>query len=241
MAFPADIYTQIDVTGTTSLATDDHSARHNEIGAEIVSIETTLGTNSGTSVLKNFIAGDMAARVNNETFSVSKMLGGTIGTAIIGTSYIVGGTLSSSVGTLNNMVLGTPVITGGSIGVNGTTVALTVGAGLVPTSNVYSDTAGGTIIINAQAGNVARIVFGTTAGNRTIGTPNNPTSDQSLTIAIKSSGSANGTIVWDTGAFRFSDAGTPAIGTASTWNYYAWRYNGTDSKWDAMGQSSNII
>jgi hypothetical protein len=234
MAYPSTIYTQTDVAGTTSLSGDDHAARHNAVGDELVAIETALGTHSGTSVLKNFTAGKFAARTIGETFGTNTWIGGTIGTTLIGTSTIQGGTA-------NLVTLGTPTIVGGSVAISGTSVPLTFGAGIVPTSNTYADTAGGTIVVNAQAGNMARIVFGTAAGNRTIGTPANPTSDQSLIIAIQASGSANGTIVWDAGAFNFSDVGTPAIGSASTWNYFSWRYNTLGTAWDYMGQSINVM
>jgi hypothetical protein len=259
MAYLASLNTYTAVEGTTLVTTADHASMHNMVGSAIVQLETTIGTNSGTAILKDATAGKFAVMnsggtLNDGVLGTPMMRGGTVGTALIGSCNITGGTFTGGTitantigtttiigGTANNLVLGTPTIKGGSIAIDGTTTALTIGAGLVPTSNMYADTAGGTIMVNAQAGNIARIVFGTTAGNRTIGTPLNPTSDQSFTFAIQASGSANGTIVWDTTAFNFSEAGTPAIGTASTWNYYSWRYNALGTVWDYMGESKNII
>jgi len=88
MAYPVDIYSQVNVAGTTLLADDDHSARHNAIGTDVAAIEAVIGTNAGTSVLKNFSAGDFAARVNNETLGTPTIIG----------ANITGGTISNVTG-----------------------------------------------------------------------------------------------------------------------------------------------
>ena len=189
---------------------------------------------------------------NTATLGSPTITGGTLNTFIAGTPTVTGGTFTSITantatvgsptitgGTINSAVLGTPIVT--VINSSGTTVPTTFGESIAPTVITLSDSAGGTITPNAAAGQVQMLTLGTTAGNRTLGTPTNATSGQALTLGIKASGSANGTLVW-AGIYRFSqDVGTPAIGTGTTWNYYGWRYNTTDTKWDFTGQSRNII
>ncbi len=127
----------------------------------------------------------------------------------------------------------------GSVVVPGTVTALGFSAAVAPGIGSVADAAGGTLTVNAQQGQVYYSVMGTAAGNRTIGTPLNPTGYQNLTYAFKASGSANGTIVWSS-AFR-GTANASALGTGLSWNYYGWRYNAIDSKWDFMGQSLTVI
>jgi len=261
MAYPSSIVSLTNPAGTSLLTSPDHSAAHGSLNDEVEGIETTLGTNSGTSVLKNFTAGKLAARTVGETHGTSTWIGGTIGTANIGTSFMRGGTVGTATigtslfqgGTVNNAVLGSPASTGGtftnptigSITVPGTTSPLSPSAALAPAIGTFNDGTAGTITgthtANAQSAQIFYSVQGTGAGNRTIGTPLNPQAGQSLLYAFKSSGSANGTLVWQS-AFVFSqDTGTPAIGTGTSWNYYGWRYNAIDSKWNFVGQSKNVI
>jgi hypothetical protein len=119
MAYPADKYTQVNVDGTTSLATDDHAARHNAVGAELVLIETTIGTNSGTAVLKDATVGKFAVMNTGGTLDAGVLgtpmvRGGTIGTSIIGSCNIVGGTFTG--GTITANTIGSATILAGTIG-----------------------------------------------------------------------------------------------------------------------------
>lgn len=104
-----------------------------------------------------------------------------------------------------------------------------------------SDSPGGTITINATSAQIYTISLGTTAGNRTIAAPNNPQSGQLIMLRVKQNSGGDGTIVWDSVFTNSSDVGTPTLGTASTWNYFGWRYNEVDSQWDYQGQVQNII
>ena len=202
------------------------------------------------AVLKNFLVGDFAARINSETQGSITINKGTLGTVLINNSTYSGGTVNGTVtntnvitgGTINTFTMGTPTLIGGTIVVSGTVTPVQPGAALAPSVGTLTDSAGGTLTANAQASQIFYSAMGTTAGNRTIGTPKNPTDGEGLTYAFKSSGSANGTLVWDSGVFTFSqDIGTPSIGTGTSWNYYSWRYNGVASKWHYMGQSRNVI
>ena len=153
---------------------------------------------------------------------------------IIGTSTIQGGTVA-------NTSIGTPTIIGGTVAINGTTVPLNIGAGLAPTVVNLTD-AVGTITPNAQAGQVYSLVLGTTAGNRTLGTPANATDGQAITYRIKQNANSTGTLVW-VPIYKFNNgtAGTATIGTnASAWNYFGFRYNGSGTIWDEQRKNINI-
>jgi hypothetical protein len=149
--YPGQIDTFTDPAGTSPLATGpDHAADHTTLHSAIGTIEYTLGTNSGTAVLKNFTAGKFAARTVGETHGTSTWIGGTIGTTLIGTSTIQGGTLTSNV--INGTpVIGTPSISGGSA------ASLTLGT---PTITLSSD-ATGDLFYRSAGGTVTRLGIGT--------------------------------------------------------------------------------
>lgn len=248
-SYPASIVSLTSPAGGTSLLATgpDHAALHGSVNAEIVAVETTLGTTSGTSVLKNLAGGfavnDTAGTMNNGILGTPRITGGTASAFLLGTSTVTGGTINGQVvnaGTIGGGAYGTPTIVGGTIAVNGTTVALSFGAAIVPTAGSLTDTAGGTHIVNAQAAQIYYSAMGTAAGNRTIETPLNPTAWQFLNFGFKASGSANGTLVWGTAFLLSQDSGTPAIGTGTSWNWYAWRYNPIDTKWHFTGQTKNL-
>lgn len=224
-SYPSAIYAGTSVAGTTLVSDVDHAANHNGANSELTAIETTLGTTAGTSVLKNFVAGDFPARINS-----SNVL-----------QQAISGTANLNSGTLSNMAIDTPTILGGTIAGSGTVTPISVGVNLAPTVGTLSDSSGGTIFANAQAASIFEITLGTNATNRTLGTPQNPTNGQAITYRIKQNAAAVGTILWAS-VFRFSsNVGTPTLGTASTWNYFGWRYNQGDVKWDFVGQSLNVI
>lgn len=264
--YPSGIDTFDNPTGSDTLSSPDHATLHREVGSAVIGIQTVLGTNSGTSILKNFTAGEFAAKNNNDTFGTPTIIGGTIGTAIVGTSNFIGGTVQQAVigtntiqgGTIINPVIGTPAITGGTysspvLGTptvdfftsSGTALPSKANRGLAPTVGTLDDVAvgssNGTIAINAALANVFELTLGTTAGTRVLAAPSNPTDGQVITIRIKQNAGATGTLGHNA-IYRFSsDIGTPALGTAATWNYFSYRYNATDTKHDFQGQSLNII
>lgn len=226
MSYPTDAGTlPTNMQGTTTLAdaTDDHALMHREIGSAVNALTVKVGLPAGTPALNQILVGSGAGTANWAT---------VWNQANLGSPTLTGGTI-------NNAILGTPTI--GSIIIPGTVSALGFSAAIAPGVGTLTDVAGGTLTVNAQLGNIFYCAMGTGAGNRTIATPLNITGYQQLHYAFKASGSANGTLVWGT-VFRISqDSGTPALGTGTTWNYYGWRYNVIDSKFDFMGQSKNII
>lgn len=255
--YPGTIQTFVDPSGTSLLASGpDHAELHTTHNDTSEEIQTVLGTTSGTFVLKNFTAGHFPVRINtggtlidtlnlgtfnSPTFNNVVLNGGTLDSV-----FIDGGTLSAGTiigvnvnsGTINGGLYGTPTI--GTIAVAGTVVPLSVGAGLAPTVVTLTDAPGGTISINAQAAQVFHLILGTTAGNRTLANPTNNTEGQAITLRVKQNAAATGTLVFGTN-WRMNDGGTPTLGTAATYNYFGFRYNGIDSKYDLLGSSKSII
>lgn len=115
MSYPSSIDSFVGTVaqGTTTLAGNDHALDHRQLGSASFAIETVLGTTAGTSVLKNFAAGDFPSRINSSGVLQQVVSGtvnlsaGTLSNVIVGTSQITGGTI-------NNAVLGTPTVTLGS-------------------------------------------------------------------------------------------------------------------------------
>lgn len=231
--YPGTLDSFVNPVGTNTLDSPDHATQHTNTNGAAVALETKIGVGSGSPVLNQIMVGSG----NGTSGWTGTWNNATLGTATINASTI--GTPAITGGTANAITLGTPTI--GTITIPGTVTPLTPSAALSPASGTIADSAGGTLTVNAQAGQVFYSAFGTAAGNRTIGTPQNATAWQAITYALKASGSANGTLVWAPIFRMSSNTGTPTIGTASTWNYYGWRYNSIDSKWDYQGQSPNVI
>lgn len=78
MAYPTDIPSFTPISGTTLVASDDHANRHNTEGSAITALANTLGTTAGTSIAKNFDAGDFAIRANSGGTLQETVIGGTI-------------------------------------------------------------------------------------------------------------------------------------------------------------------
>lgn len=248
MAFPAAIDSYTVVAGTTLLTGVDHAAFHNSLGSAVIAIENKLGLSSGTPVANTLLIGSGNGSATwSQTWNSGTIGTATINAATIGTPTVTGGTLNNNTfgtpnmtgGTANNLTLGTPII--GTISVPGTVSPLRFSAAIAPVGGSLTDTASGTHTVNAQAYQIYYSVMGTAAGNRTITTPLNPTAWQPLTFSFKTSGSANGTLVWGT-AFQISqDLGTPTLGTGVSWNYFSWRYNPISTKWDNQGNVKNLV
>lgn len=91
--YPPQIDAFTNPSGTNTLDSPDHALQHTNINGAVIAIENVLGTNSGTSVLKNFVTGNMAARTNNETFGTPKF---TLGSDATGDLFYrsAGGTIT---------------------------------------------------------------------------------------------------------------------------------------------------
>lgn len=219
MAYPAslDTFSGTTAQGTSTLSSPDHALDHRALGSAVGTIEQVIGTTNGTNIAMNFAAGDFAPRINS--------------------SNVLQQSLS---GTINASTIGTPTIIGGTIAISGTVVPLSIGAGLVPTVITLTDSPAGTIALNSQAGQIFHMVLGTTAGNRTFGTPSNLTEGQAIIFRVKQNSNNTGTLVWPA-IYVFNSSGTPTLGTTSSYNYYAWRYNSIATKLDFQGNSNGIV
>jgi len=113
--FPGTLNAFSNPAGTNTLPGTEsggqaHATQHSDANDAIEAHEAVLGTTAGTSVLKNFAAGQ---------FPVRNTGGGATGTLV---QTIVGGTLNKNTlgsvgatgGTFNNATVGTPAITGGT-------------------------------------------------------------------------------------------------------------------------------
>jgi len=241
--FPSSLDTYTPVSGTTLLSTG-HAGLHNNDGSAIVSIESKLGVGASSATSGAVLLGSGAGTSawstvwNNGNFGSPSITGGTVALALVnGTPSFSSGTETNTLhigGTFNNPVLGTPTSPG-------TTLPIVFGVGITPNAGSFIDTAGGTVTVNAATAQIYYTVMGTAAGNRTINTPSNLTAWQYLEYDFKASGSANGTLVWGT-IFQISqDAGTPSLGTGTSWNKFSWRYNPVSTKLDFVGQITNLI
>lgn len=105
--YPTTKQTFINPSGSDTLTYPDHAGQHADVNDTLEAIQDVIGTTAGTSVLKDFTAGQFPVRVNIGGTIVQALTGGTVNNTVIGTSQITGGTV-------NNAVLGTPTITLGS-------------------------------------------------------------------------------------------------------------------------------
>lgn len=246
MAYPATLDSFSNPQGTTLLS-NDHALEHRNVGTSIIAVETVVGTTAGTNVLKNFVAGDFPSRINASnilqqvTTGTVNLSAGTITGQIVNSGTVANGVYGTATyqgGTGNSMTLGTPIIN--HFTSSGTTIPVIADRALAPIVGTLADSAGGTITANSPSQQIVEINLGTTAGNRTLGTPANPVDGIFLGYRVKQNTNNTGTLVWAS-VFRFNSSGIQVMGTQSTWNYYGWRYNTTDVKWDFQGNSSGII
>jgi hypothetical protein len=211
MAYPAAIHSYTAVDGTTLVTDAGHAAMHNAVGSAVTQIETTIGTNSGTAVLKNFTVGNFAAKQNNDTFGTPTILGGTIGTALIGTSTIQGGTVNSKIGLLTNGTIGTTLV-GTSTIQGGTANSVLVntsdlrGFYCTPQYATCSGT-GGTTTLDLSLTNEWRVTFGTANGTLAV---TGGVDGQKFIVSLTQDAVGTRTMVWfDT--VKWPGNGTPAL------------------------------
>src|SRR5258708_3715000 len=108
--YPAQLDSFINPTGSTTQdtpGTAGHAGQHGVANDAIAAIETTLGTTAGTSVLKNFVAGDFASRINAGG-TLQQTITGNIGTPtlIFGTDTTGDMYYKSAGGTVTRLPIG---------------------------------------------------------------------------------------------------------------------------------------
>ena len=109
--YPGTIDVLTNPSGTSILNSPSHAGQHSDSNDAIEAIEAVIGTTAGTSIAKNFAAGDFGARINASNV-LQQRISGTVDNAILGTPSISNGTATSTV--LNTNTIGTPAITGGT-------------------------------------------------------------------------------------------------------------------------------
>jgi hypothetical protein len=175
---------------------------HNAVGSAVTQIETTIGTNSGTAILKNFTAGNFAAKQNNDTFGTPTILGGTIGTALIGTCTIIGGTISSLfVGTAGTAMIGTSTIQGG------TANAVDMRGYFCTPQYATCAGTGGTTTLDLSLTNEWRVTFGTNNGTLAV---SGGVDGQKFIVSLTQDAVGTRTVVWFP-TITWTDAGTPTL------------------------------
>lgn len=219
--------------GSQLLTSPDHALGHSNLSLAVIALENKLGQNLGSAANNQILVG---VGVGSSTWG-SVWTGGSIVNP-----NATGGTFSNPTennGTYQNATLGTPLID--FVGARNAGTGVGFNNSIFPSEGTLTDAASGTLTADARAAQIYYSVMGTAAGNRTLATPTNPSPYQNLTYVFKTSGSANGTLVWGT-AFRISqDYGTPTLGTGVGWNFYTWRRNNIDAIWDFQGQVKNVV
>ena len=159
MAFPSTLDSFDNPAGTSLVSDVDHAAQHSNVNNAVELIEANIGTNSGTNILFNFVAGQFPVRNTGGGATgtlVQTLVAGSHANTFIGTSQITGGTITGVLfgtqqitgGTIANVLIGTSQITGGSI----------TNAELIGTSQIT----GGTLTSVVGTGNVLNKIITST-------------------------------------------------------------------------------
>lgn len=224
MAYPSTLDSYTAVEGTSLVATSDHANMHNVVGSASVAIETMLGANSGTNVLKNFTEGKLAARTVGETFGTSTWIGGTVGTATIGTCTITGGNIGTAMirgGTVGTSVIGTCSVIGGTVGtalvgtstINGGTANQINMKGYISPAFATTIQAGANGTLDLTLANEFRVTFGTTNGTLVVA---NETDGQKFIVSLTQDAVGTRTVTWFTTIkWPGGTTGTPVLTTAA--------------------------
>ena len=120
--FPGTLNAFSNPAGTNTLPGTEsgglaHATQHSDANDAIEAHEAVLGTTAGTSVLKDFLAGNFPPRIDTNnvlqdviqgTVINALILTPTINTSVIGTPAITGGTA-------NSILLGTPTFSAGAV------------------------------------------------------------------------------------------------------------------------------
>lgn len=209
--FPGALDSLTNPVGTNTQDSPDHAAQHTNANDIIEAIESNLGTNSGTSMLKHFTVGQFAVRHTGVAATgtlVQTLVGGTLNAQTMGSPAITGGTLTSPVlagGNINNGTLGTPTIT------------------------VSSD-ATGDLFFRSAGGTLNRLGVGTQGQFlRTAGTPALPAWQTASFLGAPISGSGSctaNTSANSTSVVDITGMTTNLVLGASNYTVFVWAYQG---------------
>lgn len=116
MAFPGSIISLPNPAGTSPLTTPDHALLHGSVNNELKTIETFLGTNSGTNLFQGYQQGWFPLALNGGTPQTS-LQQGTYPNATLSTPTITGGAINSTTinnGTITGTVSNNALVNGGT-------------------------------------------------------------------------------------------------------------------------------
>lgn len=94
ITYPGTLDVFVNPAGTNTLDSPDHAQQHSDVNDAVEAGQAVLGTTAGTSVLKNFAAGDFPARINASNV-LQQTIQGTINSSTLGTPTVTGGTFDS--------------------------------------------------------------------------------------------------------------------------------------------------
>lgn len=197
-SYPGTLDSFSNPTSSNTLDSPDHAGQHSDTNDAIEAIQSVLGTTAGTSVLKDFAAGQFPARVNSGGTILQLLTGGTINQSTFGSPTVTSGTLNQS-------VMGSPTITGG-----------TQNLPLVKThttgSAVYSGTVANTVTLDLANATRHLVNMPNSAGSVTLAITN-VTANQPFLVEVLNGTAGLGTIGWFS-TIRWGGGTAPIVGTA---------------------------
>lgn len=155
MAFPSTLLANTNPSGTSLLTSPDHASQHSTVNSDLTAVEQKLGLGAGTPTTTNKI---LVATGNGTAVWGGTVNALTLGTPVIGTPAITGGSM-------NNAVVGTPSITGGTQTAM-LSVTRTIG------SAVYPGTVSTTITLNLALATRHLVNMPNSAGSVTLALSN---------------------------------------------------------------------
>lgn len=196
MAYPTTQDSFTAPAGTSLLTSPDHASLHATAGSAIVALEQKVGLGAGTPTATNKL---LVASGNGTAVWGGTVNALTLGTPVIGTPAITGGSM-------NNATVGTPAITGGT-----QTAVLSVTRTIG--SAVYSGTVSGTTTLNLSTATRHLVNMPNSAGAVTLAV-SNVSANQPFLVEVVQGTAGNGTITWfSTISWLNSGTSAPTQGT----------------------------
>ncbi len=227
MAYPSSIDAP-DTTqqGTTSLSSEDHALQHRTVAAGLIAVENVLGTTGGTSVLKDFSAGQFPVRVNSGGTVLQTLTGGTLTNSVIINP-------TGDITSLTGLIMINPVVTvpSGWLECNGTAISRTTYSSLFSILSTTYGTGNGTSTFNIPdfRGAFLRGYGGSSGGIGTI--QNDAFQGHYHDVRNYPQGGANGIAAVSGGVddsnYGFSDITQASVATFTAGAPYADGTNGT--------------
>jgi len=196
MAYPSTLLANTNPAGTSLLTSPDHASQHSTVNSDLTAVEQKLGLGAGTPTTTNKL---LVATGNGTAVWGGTVNALTLGTPVIGTPAITGGSM-------NNSTIGTPAITGGT-----QTAVLSVTRTIGSAS--YSGTASGTTTLNLSTATRHLVNMPNSAGAVTLALTG-VSANQPFLVEVLQGTAGNGTITWfSTISWLNSGTSAPTQGT----------------------------